>query len=386
MNGRTDEQTVRVRPRNPETDGLVPDPVASSLLQPWEVWGQERFDLEMTRVFARSWLLLGDLEDLQAPGDFITATIGYQPVVVIRQADGSIKGFLNNCRHRASGLAFEPAGNCGKTLTCPYHNWTYSIDGSLVGIPDRQRMYPDGIPTESYGLVPIRVAVGWGKIVFGCLSYKAPSFEEWVAPIMDRWSRYNIQDMSRFDRQLDPVYDINWKVFAENVNDDLHVRFVHNRLNSIRDQLDTQIFQEKWTSRGYKPHNDQDDPSRGRTDLDDMDLKGHYAEFIYPNLVALTFPTQLWLVRCDPLGPAKMRLVSRIYGLDTSQTVQDEAFEHLETTNYEDTEMLRVLMGNLRTPFYRVGPASTWEVRAIHLWETVRKQLDTPLATDEFSH
>ena len=386
MTGRTDEQTVRVRPRNPETDGLVPDPVASSLLQPWEVWGQERFDLEMTRVFARSWLLLGDLEDLQAPGDFITATIGYQPVVVIRQADGSIKGFLNNCRHRASGLAFEPAGNCGKTLTCPYHNWTYSIDGLLVGIPDRQRMYPDGIPTESYGLVPIRVAVGWGKIVFGCLSYKAPSFEEWVAPIMDRWSRYNIQDMSRFDRQLDPVYDINWKVFAENVNDDLHVRFVHNRLNSIRDQLDTQIFHDKWTSRGYKPHNDQDDPSRGRTDLDDMDLKGHYAEFIYPNLVALTFPTQLWLVRCDPLGPAKMRLVSRIYGLDTSQTVQDEAFEHLETTNYEDTEMLRVLMGNLRTPFYRVGPASTWEVRAIHLWETVRKQLDTPLATDEFSH
>ena len=386
MTGRTDEQTVRVRPRNPETDGLVPDPVASSLLQPWEVWGQERFDLEMTRVFARSWLLLGDLEDLQEPGDFITAAIGHQPVVVIRQADGSIRGFLNNCRHRASGLAFEPAGNCGKTLTCLYHNWTYSIDGLLVGIPDRQRMYPDGIPTESYGLVPIRVAVGWEKIVFGCLSYKAPSFEEWVAPIMDRWSRYNIQDMSRFDRQLDPVYDINWKVFANNVNDDLHVRFVHNRLNSIRDQLDTQIFHDKWTSRGYKPHNDQDDPSRGRTDLDDMDLKGHYAEFIYPNLVALTFPTQLWLVRCDPLGPAKMRLVSRIYGLDTSQTVQDEAFEHLETTNYEDTEMLLVLMGNLRTPLYRVGPASTWEVRAIHLWETVRKQLDTPLATDEFSH
>jgi choline monooxygenase len=256
MTGRTDEQTVRVRPRNPETDGLVPDPVASSLPQPWEVWGQERFDLEMTRVFARSWLLLGDLEDLQEPGDFITAAIGHQPVVVIRQADGSIRGFLNNCRHRASGLAFEPAGNCGKTLTCLYDNWTYSIDGSLVGIPDRQRMYPDGIPTESYGLVPIRVAVGWEKIVFGCLSYKAPSFEEWVAPIMDRWSRYNIQNMSRFDRQLDPVYGINWKVFAENVNDDLHVRFVHNRLNSIRDQLDIQIFQDKRTSRGYKPLND----------------------------------------------------------------------------------------------------------------------------------
>ena len=384
MTGAFVEQGVQVAPRNPETDGLVPDPVPSDLLQPWEVWGQDRFDLEMIRIFARSWLWLGDLEDLQQPGDFITGTIGQQPVIVIRQQDGTVKGFLNNCRHRASGLAFEPAGNCGKSLTCPYHNWTYSIDGALIGIPDRKRMYPDGINMEDYGLVPIRVAVGWGKVVFGCLSRKAPSFEEWVAPIMDRWNRYNIHQMSRFDRTLSVDYPINWKLFAENTNDDLHVRFVHNRLNEIRHQLDTQIFQEQWTSRGYKPHNDRDDPSGGRDDLDDMDLKGHYAEFIYPNLVALTFPTQLWLVRCDPLGPAKMRLYSRIYGLDTSTEVQDAAFEHLEQTNLEDTEMLQVLMDNLRSPFARAGPASIWEVRATRLWETLRRQLDTPLAPDEF--
>ena len=379
------EQSVRVTPRNPETDGLVPDPVPSNLLQPWEVWGQDRFDLEMIRIFARSWLWLGDLEDLQQPGDFITGTIGQQRVLVIRQHDGTVKGFLNNCRHRASGLAFEPAGNCGKSLTCPYHNWTYSIDGSLIGIPDRKRMYPDGIRMEDYGLVPIRVAIGWGKVVFGCLSRKAPPFEEWVAPIMDRWNRYNIHEMSRFDRTLAVDYPINWKLFAENTNDDLHVRFVHNRLNEIRHQLDTQIFQEQWTSRGYKPHNAKDDPSGGRDDLDDMDLKGHYAEFIYPNLVALTFPTQLWLVRCDPLGPAGMRLFSRIYGLDTSAEAQDAAFEHLEQTNLEDTEMLQILMDNLRSPFARAGPASTWEVRATHLWDTVRGLLDTPLAPDEFA-
>ena len=188
----------------------------------------------MIRIFARSWLWLGDLEDLQQPGDFITGAIGQQGVIVIRQHDGTVKGFLNNCRHRASGLAFEPAGNCGRSLTCPYHNWTYSIDGTLIGIPDRKRMYPDGIPMQDYGLVPIRTAVGWGKVVFGCLSHKAPPFEEWVAPIMDRWNRYNIHRMSRFDRTLAVSYDINWKLFAENTNDDLHVRFVHNRLNDIR--------------------------------------------------------------------------------------------------------------------------------------------------------
>jgi len=375
---------VRLRARDRETDGLVGEPTESDLLQPWEVWDQDRFDLEMVRVFGRSWVLLGDVEDLRQPGDFITGAIGYQQVLVVKQQDGSIKGFLNNCRHRASGLESAPAGNCGSTLTCPYHNWAYSIDGRLIGIPDKVRMYPDGIRMEDYGLVPFRVAVGWGKIVFGCLSHKAPSFGEWVAPIDARWSRYRIDEMKRFDRELSETYDINWKVLAENTNDDLHVRFVHKRLNSIRQQLDTEVFYEQWTSRGYKPHNDKDDPAGGRADLDEMDLRGHYAEYIYPNLIALTFPTQLWLVRCDPIGPARMRMFSRIYGFDTSQEVQDAAFEHLETTNKEDTDMLKVLMSNLRSPFYRVGPPSTWEVRAVHLWRTVREQLATPLAPDEF--
>ena len=90
--------------------------------------------------------------------------------MVIRQADGSLRGFLNNCRHRASGLLFEPAGNCGKTMTCPYHNWAYAIDGRLIGIPDRKRMYPEGFPDGEYGLVELRVEVAWGKFVFGCLS------------------------------------------------------------------------------------------------------------------------------------------------------------------------------------------------------------------------
>jgi hypothetical protein len=116
-----------------------------------------------------------------------------------------------------------------------------------------------------------------------------------------------------------------------------------------------------------------------------MDLDGHYAEYIYPNLVALTFPTQLWLVRCDPIGPAKMRLLSRVYGFDTSQEVQDAAFEHLATTNREDTDMLLVLMENLRSQLFRVGPPAAWEVRAVHLWKTVREQLATPLADDEFA-
>ena len=379
------EPTVeRLQRRVAETAGLVHAPVDSPMLQPYEVFDQELFDLEMVRVFGRSWVWLGDTEDLAEPGDYITGTIGYQQVMVIRQQDGSVQGFLNNCRHRASGLLYEPAGNCGKTMTCPYHNWAYAIDGRLIGIPDRKRMYPDGMPTEDYGLVPIRIEVAWDKLVFGCLSRKAPSFREWIAPLAERYDLYRFDKFTRHYRELDQVYPINWKAFAENSNDDYHVRFVHRRLNQIRKQMDTIVRFEGRTCSGFKPHAD-DDTSGGRDDLTPEQLLGHYADFIYPNLTPLPYPTQLLLVRADPIAPDRTRLFSRIYGIDKSIEEQDFELDRLAVTNREDTDMVTVLMNNLRSPFYRVGPASTWEGRAAHVMKTVRADVATPLASDEFT-
>lgn len=367
-----------------EFSGLVPLTPDSPMLQPWEVFDEDLFELEMVRVFARSWVWLGDTEDLREPGDFITGTIGRQPVIVIRQVDGSVKGFLNNCRHRASGLAFEPAGHCGRTLTCPYHNWAYNIDGTLVGIPDKNRMYSPDFPMEDYGLVPIRIEVAWDKLVFGCLSRKAPSFREWIGPLADRYDRYGIGRFHRFHRELDQVYPINWKAFAENSNDDYHVRFVHRRLNKVRKNMDTIVRFEGRTTSGYKPHAGDDDPSGGRTDLPDEDLRGHYADFVLPNLTPLPYPTQIILVRADPLAPDRTRLFSRIYGLTDDIDEQEAQLENLEVTNQEDTDMVTILMQNLRSPFYRVGPPTTWEGRAAHVMSQIREDVATPLAPDEF--
>ncbi len=368
-----------------ETDGLVPTTRESPMLQPYEVYDQDLFDLEMVRIFGRSWVWLGDVEDLVKAGDFITGRIGYQSVVVIRQDDGSLRGFLNNCRHRASGLAFDAAGNCGRTLTCPYHNWAYAIDGRLVGVPDEPRMYPVGFSKENYGLVPIRIELAWGKLVFGCLSEKAPSFREWVAPLAERYDRYGFENFERF-AELDQTYDINWKAFVENSNDDYHVRFVHRRLNDKRHQLDTVVRFEGRTCSGYKPHRlDVDDPAGGRTDLPESDLRGHYADFIYPNLTPLPYPTMLMLVRADPIAPDCTRLVSRIYGYTLSDAEREAAYEMLVRTNQEDTDMVTELMRNLRSPFYRVGPPSTWEGRAAHVMRLVRQDVATALSPDEFA-
>lgn len=368
-----------------ETSGLVESPLPTPMLQPWEATDRDLFDLEMIRVFGRSWVWLGDVDDLRDPGDYVTAPIGTQQVMVVRTGDGELKGFLNVCRHRASGLLADARGNCGRFVTCPYHNWTYDLDGRLVGIPDQARMYPDGLATEHYGLTPIRTEVAWGKLVFGCLSHKAPSFREWIAPLAERYDRYRFARFDRYHRDLDGEYPINWKAFVENSNDDYHVRFVHRRLNEQRRSLDTIVRFEGRTTSGYKPHPESYDTSGGRDDLPDVDLKGHYADFIYPNLTPLPYADALILVRADPIAVDRTRLFSRMYGIDKSIDEQDADLANLEQTNAEDTAMVTRLMVNLRSPFSRVGPPTTWEGRAAHLMKLVRDDVATPLADDEFT-
>ena len=373
--------TSRLAARRKETDGLVAPPHETPMLQPYEVYDQGLFDLEMVRVFGRAWVWLGDTEDLEKPGDYITGRIGYQSVVVVKQADGGVRGFLNNCRHRASGLAFDAAGHC-KRFVCPYHSWSYDIDGRLVSIPDRDRMYGGDFPMEQYGLVPIRVTVAWEKFVFGCLSRKAPSFRDWAAPLWDRYEKYGFARMKRFRRELDVTYPINWKAFCENSNDDYHVRFVHKVLNRSRRLLDTEVRFAGRTTSGYKPF--RGDGSDGRTDLPEHELRGAYADFIFPTLTPLPHPTDVWMVRADPIAPDRTRLFSRIYGLTDDVARQEEMLQSLERTNREDTDMVTVLMHNLRSPFYRVGPPTSWEGRAAHIMRLVRQDMATPLAPDEF--
>ncbi len=359
-------------------------PLPTDLLQPDEVYDQERFDLEMLRVFARSWIWLGDTEDLQQPGDYITGRIGHQPVFVVRQDDGSLKGFLNACRHRASPVALEEVGHCPKSFTCPYHSWSYALDGRLIGVPDRRRMYGRDFDMADYGLVEIRVGVLFDKLVFGCLSRKQVSLEEWWAPLLERYSRYGFQHYKRFHRDLDGVYPINWKAFMENSNDDYHVRFVHARLNFMIKRVETTFEVEGRCCSGYKPSADGFDGTGGRTDLPEKDLTGFYADAVYPNLSPLPSPTELWMVRADPIAPDRTRLFSRVYGLNKTREEEEFTLKNLEDTNIEDTNMVAMTMANLRSPLYRVGPASKWEGRAVHIDRLVRADMATPLAEDEF--
>src|SRR5688572_9767022 len=95
----------------------------------------EVFQLEMERLWARTWIYVGHTSQVPQPGDFITADIAAQPVILVRQADGTVRVLMNRCAHKGTKVVYDFAGNAGKTLRCPYHAWTYRLDGTLLNIP-----------------------------------------------------------------------------------------------------------------------------------------------------------------------------------------------------------------------------------------------------------
>ena len=197
----------------------------------------ELFAIEMQRLWARTWLYVGHTSQVPEPGDFITAQLGTQPVLMLRQADGGVKVLLNRCAHKGAQLSVERSGNAGRTLRCPYHSWSYRLDGTLLGIPLREGYEApcfDDAPAAK-GLSPYgEVAVHRG-FVFARGSAIGPSFAEWAGEqrsALDLLADRSPQGELRIaGGVLRSVVHANWKIYLENVNDAVHPASAHASAN-----------------------------------------------------------------------------------------------------------------------------------------------------------
>ncbi|WP_037891323.1 aromatic ring-hydroxylating oxygenase subunit alpha, partial [Streptomyces viridochromogenes] len=134
----------------------------------------EVFAQEQERVFEAMWFCVARAAELDKPGAFRTCQVGRESVLISRSRDGSVKGFLNICRHRGARLCTEESGEVKRAFQCPYHAWTYGLDGKLVAAPNLTSM-PD-IDRKEYGLINVHVRE-WLGYVWVCLAENPPSFE-----------------------------------------------------------------------------------------------------------------------------------------------------------------------------------------------------------------
>src|SRR6516165_2155278 len=175
-------------------------------------------ELERLNVFSKTWQLIARTSQLQNPGDFVATRVAAEPVVVVRGADGALRGFFNVCRHHAAAVVTQSCGHA-QILQCPYHGWKYGLDGSLKGMPEFEGV--ENFERSQNGLLPIRVET-WECFVFINLDPNAGSL-------------LGVSKLHFFDRR---TYDIhcNWKVFVDNYLDGgYHVPHLHKGLSSVLD-------------------------------------------------------------------------------------------------------------------------------------------------------
>lgn len=194
------------------------------------------FAQEQEHIFETMWFCVARSSELAKPGAFKTVDVGRESILVTRSRDESIRAFFNVCRHRGAKLCTEGAGEVKRAFQCPYHAWTYDLNGKLVAAPNLTRM-PDVGRTE-YGLVGVRVRE-WLGYVWVCLAENPPSFEDQVIGAV-RTRLGDVESIEHYDmanlevgRRI--VYDVkaNWKLIIENFMECYHCATIHPELTEV---------------------------------------------------------------------------------------------------------------------------------------------------------
>jgi phenylpropionate dioxygenase-like ring-hydroxylating dioxygenase large terminal subunit len=189
------------------------------------------FDLEMERVFGRLWIYVGHESQILHPGDFLTATIGRQPVVLCRHVDGSVHVLFNRCGHRGAMVVAEESGNA-KQFRCAYHGWTFQTDGTVAGIP-LANGYGTGalLDDPTLGMVSVPRSASYQGFVFASLAARGPSLDAFLGgiktsidEIVDRAPDGAVEIRGGCHRY---VINANWKFQIENLCDMYHPAFSH---------------------------------------------------------------------------------------------------------------------------------------------------------------
>jgi Rieske 2Fe-2S family protein len=180
---------------------------------------------ELEAFWYRRWIAVARAEEVPHPGDWRVVTIGTQRLVVLRTQDGALRAFHNTCRHRGSVLCTEESGNFArKRIVCPYHSWTYDLEGRLVATP--RRMETPDFDARNFSLYPVAVST-WGGFVFLNLAGDASPPD--VSSLEEKFTRYRFDEL-RIGKRLVADVRANWKLLAENFSECFHCPPVHPEL------------------------------------------------------------------------------------------------------------------------------------------------------------
>ncbi len=337
---------------------------ASTIPAPW--YRDPRIEeLERCSVFGTSWQVVGRLDQVCEKGEFFTADVAGEPIVVVRGDDMQLRAFYNVCRHHAASVVPESQG-CAKQFRCPYHGWTYGIDGSLKGMVEF-----DGVcnfKRADNGLVPVRVD-GWENFVFVNLDGHAAPLQQFLGAVPDLVAPLKLtKKLHYFDRRIYPL-NCNWKVYVDNYLDGgYHVPHAHKGLSSV-------IEYTKYTIENFERACLQSSPlsSDANTSAGVAATRQGRAFYlwVYPNFMVNAYEGVMDTNLVLPLGPDECAVIFDYYFADTSAVAEvhnKESIAVSEKVQDEDMAICDAVQRGLHSRAYVAGRLSVRREAGEHLF------------------
>lgn len=326
----------------------------------------ELFRRELEVLYLDSWICAGRAESIASAGDYFLCDVAGESVIVTRTEAGDIRAHYNVCRHRGTRMCAKPAGSFAGRIQCPYHGWTYGLDGQLIGAPHMD--HPD-FRREEYPLHRVQTDL-WDGHLFLHFGPNPPPLAEQLGELPAKFAPWRMQEL-RLHRQI--VYDVkaNWKLIILNYNECLHCPILHPALNRLTDYLgaDNEAPASGYIGGGMGFRGEAEtmsiDGKRRRAYLPglgerEQKIVEYYA--IYPNLLLSLHPDYMMVHRLWPRAVDRTQIVCEWYfhpgEMAKPDFTADDATEFWDVTNREDWGISEQSQAGIQSRCYTPGPYS----------------------------
>jgi len=341
-------------------------PLAEALTPPSSWYIDPRIlELERRTVFARSWQIVGRAAQVREPGQYITCDLAGDPILVVKTNDGVLRGFFNVCRHHAAAVMTQPEGRT-EIFRCPYHGWTYNLDGALILTPEFAGVR--NFDRSTNGLVPIKTAV-WEGWVFANLQPGAPTLEDFLGlDLIGRIGQLGLAELRWTERRTYKL-NCNWKVFVDNYLDGgYHVPHIHRGLNSVLDATKYTIETGPRFCLQSSPISAEN--AEAQTATVRQGKRALYC-WIYPNFMINWYEGLMDTNILRPRGANSTDVIFDFYFADTSETARERNLASIaisERIQAEDVAICESVQRGLASHAFTTGRLSVRREAGEHLF------------------
>src|SRR5271156_778918 len=338
-------------------------------------------EIEKARIFRRTWQLVGTLD--HACGEvnglhrtiadretFFTAEVAGEPIVVVRDKEGTLRAFSNVCRHRAGPIAF--GSGCKNVLRCGYHGWTYTLDGRLIGTPDVEGV--EFFDRSTMGMVPLRLET-WEQLIFVNFDPNAEPLSVYLGKIPEQARGFRFAGLQVAERR-DYVLHCNWKVYVDNYLEGYHIPIAHPGLMREIDysQYRTDTF--RYHSQQFAPIRAMKSGAAGeRFYAPGSGLQEALYFWIFPNLMLNVYPDNISTNVIVPLSQDKTLTIFEWFFHDAKSPQNQEriarAIAFSDEVQQEDIALCRNVQKGLHSATYDRGRYSVKRENGVHHFHTL---------------